>query len=284
MPKLKTLCLFCLILLLSFSVSVFAQSTESITFSTYYPSPYGSYNDLTVAHSLGVGTTTPVSYANLDVNTSNSKAIHTMDSVNGGLLIGYMGSTIQARTTADANTQDLLLQKLGGRVGIGTTAPAQTLDVAGYIKAAHPFFIASSNDGWRSGPTGWNTVVHNQVVAGNSGGWYNTSNGRFTAPVTGMYFFTAQHYVYSSASGAPYIHHTIGVNGNWNGAGNSSTSGSYTIFGQNMGNYDQSTSTTTLLYLNAGDYVNDNVYVATATYNYMYGTYSFFQGVLLYAQ
>ena len=43
--------------LLSFIPSLFAD--ESITITTYYPSPYGSYNQLYVADKLGIGTTSP---------------------------------------------------------------------------------------------------------------------------------------------------------------------------------------------------------------------------------
>ncbi len=228
-----------------FIFATIVLAAEEITITTYYPSPYGSYNSLQT-DKLGVG----------DNNSD-----------------GFLNSADVPTTSGDV--------WIKGKVGIGII-PTQKLDVAGYIKAQHPFFIASSTDCWRSG-SGWNTVVHTTVIAGNSGGWYNTGNGRFTAPVKGIYLFTAQHYVYSAASGAAYIHHLIGVNGNWNGAGYSSAYGSYTIFGMNMGTYDSSTSTTTLLYLNAGDYVNDNVYVSSAA-NYMCGYHSLFEGVLLYAQ
>ncbi|MCK9595144.1 MAG: complement C1q domain-containing protein [Candidatus Omnitrophica bacterium] len=184
----------------------------------------------------------------------------------------YSGSGVNV---ADNN---LLVE---GNVGIGTTTPVQKLDVNGTIRAQNPWFAASSTDCWRSG-SGWINVVHNRVLAGNSGGWYSTANGRFTAPVTGVYIFVASHYIYSSNSGAAYIHHVFGVNGNSNGAGRTGNSGGYTIFGQNMGNYDSSTSQTALIFLNAGDYVNDNVYVSSAA-NYMCGYHSFFQGALLYA-
>jgi len=46
-----------LVLLLAYP-SLFAQE-ESITITTYYPSPYGSYNELYVASKLGIGTTSP---------------------------------------------------------------------------------------------------------------------------------------------------------------------------------------------------------------------------------
>jgi len=55
--------IFFILVLLSFG---FCQETFTIT--TYYPSPYGSYNQLYVAGNVGIGTTAPV--GKLDVNGS----------------------------------------------------------------------------------------------------------------------------------------------------------------------------------------------------------------------
>jgi prepilin-type N-terminal cleavage/methylation domain-containing protein len=76
---------------------------------------------------VGIGIASPPSYAALDVDTSNFKSIHTMDIANGGLLIGYQGSTIQARTTTDGNDQNLILQKWGGNLGIGDVSPTSII-------------------------------------------------------------------------------------------------------------------------------------------------------------
>lgn len=239
MSRLKAVIVFSLVLIFIPGAFLFAAD-ETISVTTYYPSPYGNYRTL-ASRQMKIG-------------------------------VNYSGSGV---TTADNN---LLVE---GNVGIGTTTPQQKLDVNGIIRAQNPWFAASSTDCWRSG-SGWVTAVHNYVLAGNSGGWYSTANGRFTAPVTGAYLFVASHYVYTAASGASYIHHVFGVNGNWNGASRTGYSGGYTIFGENGATYDSSTSQTAIIFLNAGDYVNDNVYVSNSA-NYMCGYHSFFQGALLYA-
>lgn len=79
---------------------------------------------------VGIATSTPQSYAKLDVNTSGNMSVHTMDNANGGLLLGYQGPSIQGRTTSDGNG-NLYLNNFGGNVGIGTTTPTQKLVVYG---------------------------------------------------------------------------------------------------------------------------------------------------------
>src|SRR3989344_6479307 len=140
-------------------------------------------------------------------------------------------------------------------VGIGTLNPSEKLDVVGNIKTSGnvispntPWFIAKDSRTWVSGSSGWNTVIYDGISAGNYGGWYNTGNGRFTAPVTGLYWFHSQHFIYSGQSGVTYLHHVLSVNGSSRGSGGGQPpSGAYTIFDLSQDAdalYDSSTEVT----------------------------------------
>lgn len=146
----------------------------------------------------------------------------------------------------------------------------------------NPWFIAGqANGAWEScGAAGWVELPYNTIGSGNAGGWYSTANGRFTAPVSGLYLFVATSYVYPAATSMPYIHFDIGVNGAANSGGGRIGS-SYQIAGlSGEGTYGVSLRAVRLLYLTAGQYASVFNYCSAAG-AYRYGDYSYFSGVLV---
>ena len=129
-----------------------ASIAEEITLTTYYPAPYGAYEELTTtgntylatdSGSVGIGTTGPGS-GKLAVNvdgTRNLKIRSTIDLANSVAL----WSVNNAETTnypMEFRAADYLftnvgtkLSIMGGNVGIGTTYPTAKLHVNGNIKA-----------------------------------------------------------------------------------------------------------------------------------------------------
>ncbi len=165
----------------------------------------------------------------------------------------------------------------------GITIPNSIVYTSGYLTAPNnPYFIAGqSNAAWEAcGGAGWVELPYNTASSGNGGGWYSTSTGRFTAPVNGLYLFTASSYVYPAASGMSYIHFDIAVNGSLAGGGR--VGSSYQILGLSAGEgtYGTNLRATRLLYMTAGQYASVYNYCSGAG-NYRYGDHSYFAGILL---
>jgi len=105
------------------STCVFA---EEITITTYYPSPYGSYNQLgTNKFAVDInGVAVPTEFAAM----ANGDA-----HIGRSLIIGAGGGSGFAYDEGATTADGTLLVK--GNLGIGMTAPAQRLDVNGTIRA-----------------------------------------------------------------------------------------------------------------------------------------------------
>ena len=79
----------------------------------------------------------------------------------------------------------------GNTVNVGVTT------FSGIVtKSAQPSFHVSR----RGGDVSANNYVVFDQVSHNNGSHYNNSNGRFTAPVTGVYFFSAWHFTNSTSA------------------------------------------------------------------------------------
>ena len=170
---------------------------ESITITTYYPSPYGDYKSLsttsdtylaTAGGNVGIGATAPDSKLNIeDAAGSNTigagvlkisaatDASHEfsfrLDSANKNLNIdkrwGGSGATV------------LTINRQFGNVGIGTADPTVKLQVAGAIKAGNTTYNCREQEG---GQIRVDTNNNLQVCATGQTGWgwrnitYDTTN------------------------------------------------------------------------------------------------------------
>lgn len=147
--------------------------------------------------------------------------------------------------------------------------------------AMQPMFRAGQSGtaaGVAYGTSTWAPIVLNATNV-NVGSCYNTSNGRFTAPVAGMYLFSATGYHVGAAAGHA-IHGMFWVNGDSNLR--RPTAGSchrLHCHGAAAG-HSGDTETTEMIALLAGDYVQ--FYNASnAVDNTFYPQYSHFEGYLL---
>lgn len=158
-----------------------------------------------------------------------------------------------------------------------------TTNSQGFVTlGSRPWFIAYSTSGWNTF-TGdaWNVPALASTYV-NNGSHYNTSNYRFTAPVTGAYYFEHQSYGYKnpSTNASSYTHPTFWVNGNSELRMASQTT-SYRLRSRTYydGTYSWDTQVNDIIYLTAGDYVQ--VYTYCNGTQQWYGQYTHFTGFYL---
>jgi len=104
-------------------------------------------------------------------------------------------ATVVTNAVSLSRTSQVVYEKTGGerqwwRTGLGTTWTAwkEVADMT-WAGANRPAFMAGrSSDVTKSGTSSISTFVFDTTQL-NNGGHYNTANGRFTAPVAGMYSF-----------------------------------------------------------------------------------------------
>jgi hypothetical protein len=128
--------------LILLSLAAYEAYSETISISTYYPSPYGSYQNLTVTGKLGVGTTSPV--APLVVSNGGAQGLE-LNSVGASANAAYLqalnrSTNVYTPLAYIANSHDFYTPGVGygtlyinnsGRVGIGTTNPTAKLHIKG---------------------------------------------------------------------------------------------------------------------------------------------------------
>jgi hypothetical protein len=130
-------------------------------------SGYGGWSG-TVFSTFTVSTSQAFTYYRIVVNQAGS----------GGLVV--MGQVVYNGTIEGLNISS------DGKVGIGVVNPTRSLEVAGPIINGNPAFSATRTGGNLTAPL---TIIFDTVWV-NRWNAYSTSTGLFTAPVTGLYFFS----------------------------------------------------------------------------------------------
>ena len=192
-----------------------------------------AHNDPRNANGITLKSTSGVSFQNYGSNGSRNWRIRPDDQSRWGDLDFSVSPTANSATDwPDAASDKVLTLGYDGTV----TKPRQ------------PYFKANLSSGVRITSTGY--VVFGSAVL-NNGGNYNTSDGKFTAPVTGLYWLSSRINAYDR------IDFQIRVNGS------EVERGQYNTDSDNVGWW--SNQLTTIAYMTAGQYAQ--VYVTNLDQN-----------------
>jgi len=126
-----------------------------------------------------------------------------------------------------------------------------------------PAFAAVGQPGWlysnSYGGTGdreLNSIMNWNLAHQYGGSNFSTSNGRFTAPVSGWYHFSTMWYFYNNTNGTnSYVHTFFRKNGSVNTTPSSRIPYNMNMHG-NSNNYDDGANYNSIQYLNSGQYVS----------------------------
>ena len=227
-----------------------------------------------VNNRVGIGTTAPATFLHARTGAS--------DGTNGLLLEGgATNKTVMLRPSMGAGNNNNLVQTGdggiiydGGSVNTGafviapwaTGTSGMRMDSAGrMVRPTQPAFAAYGGSGLTT--TGSSQTCVFNTTATNVGGHYNTSNGRFTAPVAGLYHFTWFMSQSGSASGPVAF---ILVNGN-----------SPFVPAISYGTAYNNACASVVLSLNANDFVTVGVIAFNSSFSFIDFGYSGFSGFLI---
>ena len=217
----------------------------------------------------------------------------------GGAPLNRAGGTMtgQLRTTTGSTGAPAVYRSGDGDTGISFSGNSTTISAAGRAglvmntndtlqKPNSVAFHAAGTSGWRYansyGGTGWRTLNSNFGWGTNEqrGGGFNSSNGRFTAPIAGFYQFQFETYARNDRNNNQgYYHMSFGVNGGNAMVGGRTPHGMYSH--SNAQNYYPNGTHVDLgTYLNAGQYVEVRVFWHNNQTRF-HGAHSVFAGYMI---
>ena len=219
---------------------------------------------------IGIGTDGPVADVELRRSQSsaskllvrNTSSDNAADAAVGFLTQGNVDFTIGIDQSAGSHFKISKHETLGNN-------DALTINTSGHVnKPLQPAFDAGRNAGYQADD---NNFIQDQVRT-NVGSHYDSSNGRFTAPVAGQYLFSFRIFTHDSG-GVVQAEVKLKKNG----------SDHHIFRAHKVGGYHTPVQGTKVITLAANDYVNTYVGDSGTSSGWMgsAGEYNYFSGVLL---
>jgi len=157
------------------------------------------------SQNVGIGTTSPTS--KLIVNSGANTTVAGFNSTGSSAFIGMANSGATTFIGNDSTSGSFVVQTPGS-----SFATKLTISPAGYVTTPYqPMFSVFKGNGNVTGSAAGVQLVYNSVQVNVSSG-YDTSNGYFTAPSAGTYYFSAMGMA-SSVTGNYDLQLQIQVNG-----------------------------------------------------------------------
>lgn len=209
------------------------------------------------------------------------------DTMQGQLLVP--AGSLAAPAIVSADDPDTGIAFSGSdTILVSQGSEALRVNSAGQVtRPASPMFRTTGTSGWQYnnsyGGTGWRALNGNfgWAVDQRGGTNFDTSNGAFTAPVTGFYQFTFDTYMGNDANNTNnYVHYSFGRNG---GPGMDIATGRvpHGIFAHGTWSFHPHGMRQDLgMYMNAGQYVQVWVFWA-GNQTRFHGAHSVFHGYLV---
>jgi len=209
---------------------------------------------ITSGGDVGIGTTNPSS--NLHVETNTHANIRIQAGTNSSASLRLRNDAVDWDVNCQTNDNFAIYNHTVGSERL-------VIDSSGNVtKPGHPVFDVTSSASALTGPISYNTVYVNV------GSHYNTSNGRFTAPVAGTYMFTTM-YIKNATSGVCRRRFIL------NGASSGMMNGRQLRMDSGQ-SYGDNGTMIIIVTLAAGDYVQVDQYVGASHGGHAYEQFSGF--------